>query len=119
MTVCSKHCEPDSSQALIASLKNWIGCYFHKHYNHANKVKNFETDFVQRLKMFLISESKDLFWTIFYSKRLEYKLSDQTHGYPENREICFELDFECFSDLKYKPRILVFQRKTKPVYSLG
>lgn len=119
VTICQKHCESDSVQVLIARIKDWVGCYFHKHYNHDAKDKNFETEFVQRLKMFLIAESKDLFWSIFFSKRLDYKLAEQTHGYPEKREIYLELDFDCFKDLKFKPRILLFQRKTRPEYSLG
>lgn len=119
MTLLEKGCQTDSSQQLIQSLKDWVGCYFHKHYQKDVPDKDFDTQFVQRLKMFLIAQSKDLFWSIFYSKRLDYKLTDCTFDYPEYREIFFELDFDCFKDLKYKPRLLFFQRRTKPELMFG
>lgn len=96
-----------------------MGCYFHKHYNTGPQEKDFDTEFMKRLKMFIIAQSKDLFWSIFYSKRLDYKLTDCTHDYPEDREIFLELDFDCFKDLKYKPRLLLFQRRTKPEFIFG
>ena len=69
--------------------------------------------------MYLISQSTDLFWSIFFSKRLDYQLTDCTFDYPENREIFLELDFDWFKNLKYKPRILLFQRKTKAEFIFG
>jgi hypothetical protein len=119
VTICEKDCQEDSNRELIQSIKDWVGCYFNKHFIQETPKEDFETKFIKRLKMFIIAESKDLYWNIFYSKRLEYQLTDCNFDYPETREICFELDFDCFKDLKYKPRLLIFQRRTKPEFIFG
>lgn len=116
--VTVKGCESDAERLFVENLKKWLGCYFHKHLNDPAK-KFDETSFMQRLKMFVISDSKALFWHLFYAKRLDYQITNKYYGDEEKKEICFEMHFDEYKDLKYKPRLLLFQRRTTPEYIFG
>lgn len=107
--------ETEQHQAELRELKNWIGCYFNKHKDVT--APKYETNFLQRLKMFIVSNSREMHWHILFGRRIAHSLSKTK--FEEKREILLELDFPQFKDLKYKPRLLIFQRKIKPTYFFG
>lgn len=107
--------ETDEHKSELQELKNWIGCYFFKHQDVT--APKYETNFLQRLKMFLVSHSREMHWHIFFGRRIAYGLAKPK--FPEKREMVLELDLPQYKDLKYKPRLLIFQRKIKPTYFFG
>ena len=104
----------------MQKVKEWIGCYFHKHGNKDEmaNISDFETEFLKRLKMFVIADSKDLFWHFFFCKNLEYKLTENHYNF-ERKEVLLELQFPCYKGENSKQRLLIFQRKTHPEYYFG
>jgi len=107
--------ETDQHRSELQELKNWIGCYFFKHPDVT--APKYETNFLQRLKMFIVSNSREMHWHILFGRRMAHSLAKT--NYVEKREIVLELDFPQFKDLKFKPKLLIFQRKIKPTYFYG
>jgi len=103
--------EEDST--FITGMKEWIACYFVKYEDlRKENLSVFEKEFAYRFKMFLLSNWTTCHWHFFLSKKMAYVLSRQ-HNYPEtNSVISLSLDFPEYSNLKHKPSLLVFQRRT-------
>ena len=112
-----KHMETDEDKKELQKINDWVGCYFFKYPDFESD--GYEKRFMETLKMFLLSQTRQMYWHIFFARRLDYTLTEITNGFDEKREILLELDFPQFKDLKFKPRLLIFQRRTKPVFIFG
>lgn len=118
--IATHNLDSEQDKQLLQRIKEWLGCYFTKHGKTEAEVtaRDFEPELLKRLKMFVIADSKDLFWHFFFGKHLEYKLTDLHHDF-ERKEVFLELDFPAYKGEKVKPRLLIFQRKTHPEYYFG
>lgn len=105
-----------NENAIIKKLKLHILCYYEK---YSEKLKNepvkFETEFVKQLNIFLIQIFNEFYWNIFMSTKIGViRRDDIDDNGVFKKEIELELDLKPFSNLTYKPKLLIFQQQGKP-----
>lgn len=108
----------DPSDPEIKRLLVWVSCFFYKYRDlRKSNERVFERDLCYKLKMFLLSNFSTAFWNFFIGKRLNYVLSKQELSLDPKSCMELELDFPEYQKLTYKPKILLFQRRTQLDYS--